>query len=127
MSMFCFCFGYFSWSFCFFVSPSMPFRYGLNRTIISNARSSHHIDTSGVDPLVKNGTMSCEAYKKHPVIVGHTGHWSDVELVSVFCDGVQYTKRDSFIGFYIRNLRTSIEEMVFVVRTLHHIWTRPPT
>jgi len=71
--------------------------------------------------------MDCEAYKKHPVIVANTGHWSDVEVVSVFCDGVQYTKRDSFIGFYIRNLRTSIEELVFVVRTLHYIWARPPT
>ena len=109
----------------FFVSPPMPsspsLRYSLNRTICSNARSSDHIDTSGVDPLVKSGTMNCEAYKKHPVIVGNTGHWSDVEIMSIFCDGVQYTKRDSFIGFYIRNLRTHIEEMVFVVRTLHHI------
>jgi hypothetical protein len=66
--------------------------------------------------------MSCKAYESHPVIAANTGHWSDVEVISLFSDGVQYTKRDSFIGFYIRNLRTNIEEMAFVVRTLLHIW-----
>ena len=71
--------------------------------------------------MVKNGTMDCDAYKKHPVISENTGHWSDVEVVSVFSDGVQYSKRDSVIGFYIRNMRTNIEEMVFLIRTSHFI------
>ena len=95
------------------------------RTIISSARCSQYVDTSGLDPLVQSGTMKCEAYARHPVIDKQINsgqnHWSDVEVLSLFCDGVQYTKRDSFFGLYIRNMRTNIEEMVFIIRTSHFI------
>ena len=65
--------------------------------------------------------MQCKAYLDHPVLNEQVHrlhkHWSDVEVISLFCDGVSYTKRDSFIGFYLRNMRTGAEEMSFVIRT----------
>ena len=70
--------------------------------------------------MVESGVMQCGAYRDHPVIKEqihtHETHWSNVEVLSLFCDGVSYTKRDSFFGLYIRNMRTGIEEMVFVIR-----------
>ena len=85
---------------------------------MSNSRSSQSFDISKPDPLVESGLMQCEAYREHPVFQEHIPykHWSNIEVLSLFCDGVSYTKRDSFFGLYVRNMRTGSEAMVFVVR-----------
>ena len=44
-------------------------------------------------------------------------HWSRIIPLSIYFDGVQYSKRDSFHGFYFRDLRKNETCLSFLLRT----------
>ena len=72
------------------------------------------------DPLLVSGQLDADTFLHHPVVVQNREklHYSRIRPVSLFCDSAQYTKRDSFFGFYMRDMRTSREFVSFIVSTL---------
>ena len=60
-----------------------------------------------------------ESYTNHPVVrkAQQKGvHWSKIIPVALYFDGVQYSKRDSFLGFFTRNLRSSESHLNAIIR-----------
>ena len=61
-----------------------------------------------------------DLYEHHPVTVEafNTGFRREhVVPLSVYFDGVQYSKNENFLGFYITNLRTQRQRLVWLLRT----------
>lgn len=73
-------------------------------------------EPSGEDTCVHAGI---EKYKSHPVVqraMRDNVHWSRVIPVAIYFDGVQYSKRDSFMVLQTRNLRTNESHLTCVIR-----------
>ena len=61
-----------------------------------------------------------DLYEQHPVTLQAFGDGFRREHVvplSVYFDGVQYTKNENFLGFYVTNLRTGVQRLVWLLRT----------
>lgn len=62
-------------------------------------------------------------YHDHPVVktaISKNMHWSRIVPVALYTDGVAYTNRDSFLGFFVRNLRTNKSYLCFLIRSLEN-------
>lgn len=60
-----------------------------------------------------------DAYIKHPVVVEALANGapeSAIKPLALYFDGVQYSKRDSFIGFYFHDMKKNLRHLSFVVR-----------
>ena len=91
----------------------------LPSTILSRDYSPHDYEHMEKDPMDEDATSDVPLYVNHPVWQKNQDrHWSRKLPVSIFFDGVLYSKRNSFFGFYVRNMRTGTEDMVFVIRAL---------
>jgi hypothetical protein len=74
-------------------------------------------DTSEIDPLIESEHLNQDSFIQHDVVRANRGlQWQQVRPVSLFFDGVAFSKRDSFFGFYVRCLRTNVEEVCFIIR-----------
>ena len=73
-----------------------------------------------VDPAIASGDLDADSFLHHPVRQTSYKrlHYARVRPVSLFCDGFQYTKRDSAFGFYMRDMRTQREFVNFIVSSL---------
>ena len=59
--------------------------------------------------------LNTAQYRNHPVVNSSAG---PVLPLALYWDGVEYTKNDAFIGFYIRNLISGRVQMVSFLRLL---------
>lgn len=77
-------------------------------------------DLPGEDPLVEEGTLDSPSLTEHIVYKQQKArvHWSKMIPIVLYYDGVGYTKRDSFHGVYMRDLRTMEEHIIFLIRAL---------
>lgn len=82
-----------------------------------------------VDPIISSGQLDADTFVKHPVVTRKktTLHYERIRPVSLFCDSAQYTKRDSFFGFYMRDMRTGREFVNFIISSLVMHSGIPPT
>ena len=88
----------------------------LPSTILKRDYNPHDYEHIEEDPMLQNGACDVPLYVNHPVMQKNQDkHWSRKLPVSIFFDGVLYSKRNSFFGFYVRNMRTGIEDMVFII------------
>ena len=65
-----------------------------------------------------------DLYEQHPVTLQASRDGIRREHVvplSVYFDGVQYTKNENFLGFYVTNLRTNRQRLVWLLRTWESI------
>ena len=64
-----------------------------------------------VNQSIANGELDADSFLQHPVHQQNREklHHSRIRPVSLFCDSALYTKRDSFFGFYMRDMRTKRE------------------
>ena len=59
------------------------------------------------------------SFTKHPVIrsaLERGIHWPEIIPLALYTDGVQYTKNDSYIGYFVQNLRTGTKMLVCAIR-----------
>ena len=70
---------------------------------------------SGDDPCAD----VMNVFADHPVVrqarIGGL-HWSQVLIVCLYWDGVQYTTRDNFLAFYLNDMRTNKIHLLFLYR-----------
>lgn len=68
-------------------------------------------------------------YTSHPVVVQarRDGFPRRVRPVALYWDGVQYTKHDSFMGFYVTDILTEQKFLSFLVRTWNALGLLPVT
>ena len=60
-----------------------------------------------------------DLYAKHPVTVKAFEQGfkrEQVVPISVYFDGVQYSKNENFLGFYVTNLRTGKQRLLWLLR-----------
>ena len=58
-------------------------------------------------------------YDQHPIVPDALAAGLPKERiipVAVYFDGVQYTKNENFLGFYVTNLRTKRQQLVWLLR-----------
>lgn len=62
------------------------------------------------------------SYWNHPVVVKamQENNQTMVRPIALCWDGVQYTKRDSFMGFYVTDILSNKKFLSFLVRTLQN-------
>ena len=84
-------------------------------SIVDEATSSNHVQMDvdlGLGDLDEKRPITQEAFsdgfrREHVV------------PLSVYFDGVQYSKNENFLGFYVTNLRTRVQRLVWLLRTLN--------
>ena len=73
----------------------------------------------GGDDGFASDILSEPIYYHHPVVAKARADgvaWQNVKPIALYTDGVAYTKRDSFIGFFFRNLRTGVSKLAALIR-----------
>ena len=99
------------------VSATLPIR--LPSAIFEKEYDQTHSEPSGEDPLVADNVLDQASFTEHPVVKQNANlHWSYILPIAMYFDGVSYTKNDTFWAFYVRNLRTGIQELCILIRTL---------
>lgn len=76
----------------------------------------HHEDSDVID---MPSQFWHNAYINHPVVrreLSKGTHWTRILPIALYWDGVKYTTRDSFVGFYFRDLRTGKQYLAMLVR-----------
>ena len=59
-----------------------------------------------------------DLFLRHPVTVAAREDgfcWEHIVPLSVYFDGVQYTNNESFLGFYVTNLRTKKQRLIWLL------------
>lgn len=95
---------------CRRVTRPMPVRYA-HRALAEDYVG--HVEPTGDDPFVH------EKWANHPVRrrAASLGiHWSRILPIQMYFDGVQYSSRDQFHGFFATNLRTGKQYLQFAQR-----------
>lgn len=72
------------------------------------------------DPMIASGEIDAVSFVQHPVRQKQLTklNYARIRPVSLFCDSALYTKRDSFFGFYMRDMRTKREFVNFIISSL---------
>lgn len=95
------------------VSTQIPIR--LPSAIFNSEQIKN--EPPGPDPLLAENLLDQESFTKHPVVQANKElHWSRIIPIAMYFDGVSYTKHDSFWAFYVRNLRTGVQELCILIR-----------
>ena len=74
-----------------------------------------------VAAFLKNDGTFGELYENHPVTrqaLSEGFRKEHIIPLSVYFDGVQYTQNENFLGFYVTNLRTGKQRLVWLLRLL---------
>ena len=73
-----------------------------------------------VAEYLQGDSMLGDLYEKHPVTLGALRDGFERQHIvplSIYFDGVQYTKNDNFLGFYMTSLRTKQQRLLWLLRT----------
>ena len=76
-------------------------------------------EPADVSSFLEPDASLSDLYIKHPVTIKafEQGFKQEhVVPISVYFDGVQYTKNENFLGFYVTNLRTGVQRLVWLLR-----------
>ena len=74
-----------------------------------------------VDEFLANDHELGDKYANHPVTqeaLNEGFTYEQIQPISVYFDGVQYSKNENFLGFYVANLRTRQQRLVWLLRGL---------
>ena len=66
-----------------------------------------------------------EPYVNHPVVqkaFREGFRQEQIVPLSVYFDGVQYTKNENFLGFYMTNLRSGKQQLVWLLSALDYVF-----
>ena len=88
----------------------------LPSAIFSKEFAGDHVSLEREEPQDLQDKYACKAWLEHPLKVNNTGHWSRLVPCSLYWDAAQYSIRDNFFGLFMRNLRSGLQELLFIVR-----------
>ena len=98
--------------------PSCMIREELRNLQILGPR---HAPEPDVAKFLESDRTLGDLYEKHPVTVQGLAEGfgrEHIVPISVYFDGVQYSKNENFLGFYITNLRTKQPRLVWLLSAL---------
>lgn len=86
-----------------------------------NLLASSSPSTKAVAEFLASDHELGDKYASHPVTqeaLNEGFSHEQIQPISVYFDGVQYTKNENFLGFYVANLRTRQQRLVWLLRGL---------
>ena len=93
----------------------------LIREELTNLRmlGNHGLSAQVVSDHLQSDGLLGDLYEKHPVTLQALQEGfrrEHIVPISIYFDGVQYTKNENFLGFYMTSLRTTKQSLLWVLR-----------
>ena len=100
----------------------------IRRDLLQHRVLGPESDSASLENWLKEDVNLGELYSRHPVTIQARREGlrpEHIVPVSVYFDGVQYTQNENFLGFYVTNLRSGQQRLVWLLRSLETLRNKP--